>query len=191
MRIYFVTSNKFKAAEITAYFKEAAMQERSGIELSIVEASVQEILHEDIQVIVKRKALEAYSYFGAPCVVEHGGIFMDALPGLPGGIGQIIWNAVGDRICSFLGEQDPRGAVARSIIGYCDGKRVRTYTGETRGQITKSARGGYKFNWDPIFIPDGSDLTYGEMGPEKKQATSQSLKAWKAFLKAEFNSQLP
>jgi XTP/dITP diphosphohydrolase len=123
--------------------------------------------------------------------VEHGGIFMDALPGLPGGIGQIIWNAVGDRICSFLGEQDSRGAVARSIIGYCDGKRVRTYTGETRGQITKSARGGYKFNWDPIFIPDGSDLTYGEMGPEKKQATSQSLKAWKAFLKAEFNSQLP
>ncbi|HTE12627.1 MAG TPA: non-canonical purine NTP pyrophosphatase [Chitinophagaceae bacterium] len=190
MKIYFVTSNTFKAAEVTAYFKEAAIQERFNIELCIVTASVQEILHADIEVIVKKKALEAYGYFGAPCLVEHGGIFMDALPGLPGGIGQIIWNAVGDRICSFLGEQDPRGAVAKSIVGYCDGKRVRTYTGETRGQITKAARGGYKFNWDPIFIPDGSDLTYGEMGPEKKQATSQSLKAWKAFLKAEFNSDL-
>jgi XTP/dITP diphosphohydrolase len=190
MKIYFVTSNTFKAAEVTAYFKEAAIQERFNIELCIVTASVQEILHADIEVIVKKKALEAYGYFGAPCLVEHGGIFMDALPGLPGGIGQIIWNAVGDRICSFLGEQDPRGAVAKSIVGYCDGKRVRTYTGETRGQITKAARGTYKFNWDPIFIPDGSDLTYGEMGPEKKQATSQSLKAWKAFLKAEFNSDL-
>ncbi|MEO5685238.1 MAG: non-canonical purine NTP pyrophosphatase [Chitinophagaceae bacterium] len=191
MKIYFVTSNTYKAAEIAAYFKEAAKQPGFNIELCIIKTSVQEILHEDIEVIVKRKALEAYASFGGPCVVEHGGVFMDALPGLPGGIGQIVWNAVGDRICSFLNEHDSRGAAARSIIGYCDGKRVRTYTGETRGQITTAARGEYKFNWDPIFIPDGSDLTYGEMGAEKKRATSQSLKAWKAFLKAEFNADMP
>jgi XTP/dITP diphosphohydrolase len=190
MKIYFITSNKFKAAEITAYFKKADIQQRFDIELCIEATPLQEILHADIQVIVKSKALEAYSYFGAPCIVEHGGIFMDALPGLPGGIGHIVWNAVGDRICSFLGENDSRGAVARSLIGYCDGKKVRTYTGETRGQITLAARGDYTFNWDPIFVPEGSDLTYGEMGPEKKQATSQSLKAWREFLKAEFKASL-
>ena len=191
MKIYFVTSNKFKAAEVAAFFKSAELEERFNISVSVVETALQEILHEDIQVIVKKKALEAYSYFGAPCVVEHGGIFMDALPGLPGGIGHVIWNAVGDRICSFLGEKDSRAAVARSIIGYCDGRRVRLYTGETVGQITDSSRGNYKFNWDPIFIPEGSDQTYGEMGAEQKQATSQSLKAWKIFLKAEFNVDLP
>lgn len=191
MKIYFVTSNKYKAAEISAYFKEAAKQYGLGIELCIVKTTVQEILHEDIEVIVKRKALEAYAYFGAPCVVEHGGIFMDALPGLPGGIGHVIWQAVGDRICGFLGKTDSRKAEAKSIIGYCDGKRVRTYTGSTRGEITKCARGKYAFNWDPIFVPEGSTETYGEMGPRKKRATSQSLKAWKAFLKAEFNSDLP
>ena len=80
---------------------------------------------------MRRKALEAYEDLGVPCVVEHGGLFMDALPGLPGGIGQLMWDAVGDRMCGFLSPDDSRRAVARSVIGYCDGRQIWTYGGET------------------------------------------------------------
>ena len=185
MRLYFVTTSTFKKSEVQDYFNNV---EHANIDLVVVEHQVQEILHPDIDVIVKEKALQAYQYLGLPCVVEHSGIFMDELPGLPGGVGQIVWNAVGDRMCSFLNKEDPRGAIARSVIGYCDGRRIRTYRGETRGLIAEGSRGDYKFNWDPIFIPEGSDQTYGEMGPEKKRATSQLVKAWDAFLEAEFPS---
>ncbi|HVG40036.1 MAG TPA: non-canonical purine NTP pyrophosphatase [Chitinophagaceae bacterium] len=182
MKIYFVTGNNYKKAEILEYLETSEIKNQFDIELSVVDRSLQEILHPDIDVIVKAKALEAYKYLGVPCLVEHGGIFIDSLSKLPGGIGQIIWNAVGDRICTFLKEDDSRDATARSILGYCDGKRIRTYTGETRGQITKSSRGTYNFNWDPIFIPEGSDKTYGEMGREMKRVTSQAIKAWNNFL---------
>jgi XTP/dITP diphosphohydrolase len=182
MKLYFVTNNHFKIKEVSAYWKTSEIQEQLDIELCVVNASVQEILHQDINVVVKAKALEAYKLLKTPCVVEHGGIFIDGLSELPGGIGQIIWDAIGDRMCTFIKDEDSRGASARSIIGYCDGQTIRTYEGSTRGKITKTSIGNYKFNWDPIFIPDGSTQTYGEMGPELKSDTSQSIKAWKKLL---------
>lgn len=190
MNIYYVTRSPFKPKE--AEDCQIALQGQYSAEISIqiVENELQEILHADIDRIVRAKTLEAYRQLALPCIVEHSGLFMDALPGLPGGLGQLIWKAVGDRMCEFLRPGDPRVATARSIIGYCDGQRIRLYHGETCGRVADRARGDYKFNWDPIFIPDGSDQTYGEMGLEKKRATSPAFKAWKAFLTTEFPSGL-
>jgi XTP/dITP diphosphohydrolase len=109
-------------------------------------------------------------------------LFIDALNTLPGGVGRIMWDAVGERMCKFLSEGESRTAVARSFLGYCDGRRVKVYVGETRGQVAAQARGSYAFSWDQIFIPDGSQETYGEMGPQKKRATSPLFKAWDALV---------
>lgn len=185
MKIYFVSYNEKKIEEVLTYLKYLKDESNVDVDLGIVRADITEILDSDIDKIARYKALEAYRYTGFPCLVEHGGLFMKDLPNLPGGIGKIIWQAVGDRMCSFLREEDSREATAVSIIGYCDGRRIRLYRGETLGQVTTGARGDYTYNWDPIFIPEGSEQTYGEMGPEKKRATSQSIKAWDAFLKAE------
>jgi len=182
MKIFYVTSNHFKMTEFNDYLNEFKVKEKYNLDLQIKEHSLQEILHPDIKVIVEAKALEAYKYMGVPCAVEHGGIFIDSLSKLPGGIGQIIWDAVGDRLCSFIQEGESRNATACSLIGYCDGKRIRTFRGETKGQITKTSIGDYKFNWDPIFIPEGYTQTYGEMGLQKKRETSQAIKAWNNFL---------
>ena len=138
----------------------------------------------DIDRIVTNKALDAFQRVGLPCVVEHSGLFMDALPGLPGGLGQTIWRSIGDRMCGFLHHADSRAATARSVIGYCDGRRVTLFHGETRGQIAQRAQGERSFNWDPIFIPDGSEHTYAEMGMAAKRATSPVCKAWDAFIKS-------
>lgn len=185
MKIYFVSTNEPKIDEALNYIKYLKDKSDIDIDLGIVRTDVTEILNSNIELIAKSKALEAYRYTGFPCLVEHGGLFMKDLPNLPGGIGKIIWEAVGDRMCSFLREEDSREATAVSVIGYCDGRRIRIYRGETLGQVATRSRGEYTYNWDPIFIPAGSEQTYGEMGPEKKRATSQSIKAWDAFFKAE------
>jgi XTP/dITP diphosphohydrolase len=191
MKVYFVTKNRFKIDEVRDFLARFKTGSPASVEICVVDHELQDILHSDIDIIVRHKALEAYDFLAIPCVVEHNGLFLDALPGLPGGVGQIIWNAIGDRMCDFLREDDSRAATARSVIGYCDGRRVRLYHGETRGQIVRKACGEYKFNWDPIFVPEGSEQTYGEMGPEKKRATSPSRKAWEAFLRAEFSGDHP
>lgn len=186
MRIYFVSTNDQKIEEMKDYLRLLNEKSTINIDLGIVRHDVKEILHPDIEEIVKSKALEAYRHTGFPCLVEHGGLFMKDLPGLPGGIGRIIWQAVGERMCSFLQEGDSREATAVSVVGYCDGRRIHTFRGETKGEVATKARGDYAYNWDPIFIPEGESQTYGEMGPVKKRATSQSIKAFDAFLQKTF-----
>jgi XTP/dITP diphosphohydrolase len=182
MKIFFVTKNVNKQAEILSYLNSIDIKDRYPVELVFAKKDLMEILDPDIEKIVRAKALEAYKYLGAPCVVEHGGIFIESLKNFPGGVGHVVWHSIGERMCSFLGEADSRIATARSVIGYCDGKRITTFAGETKGTIALRSRGNYHFNWDPIFAPEGSNQTYGEMGPELKRATSQAIKAWNNFL---------
>jgi XTP/dITP diphosphohydrolase len=193
MKIYFVTANEKKIAEsderLKRFVERVETQERIRLEIDICpfKKHLDELLAPDIEKIVRKKAIEAYRVVHLPCVVEHGGLFLDAWqgnPGLLGGIGQVVWDAVGDRMCDFLRAEDTRGAKAQSVIGYCDGRRVRVYSGITKGEVTEHARGDRGFRWDPIFKPADSDLTYGEMAPEVKRATSPDEKAWDLFFQS-------
>ena len=187
MKIYLVTTSKFKIAEMQDSLKILQARTPINVEICPVERKTREILSSDIEYIVRNKALEAYEYLANRCVVEHSGLFIDALPNLPGAVGQIIWEAVGDQMCDFVGPGVQRGATARSFIGYCDGRRIRIYQGEMRGRVAERSRGDYNCNWDPIFIPEGSEETYGEVGLEGKRKTSPLVKAFEAFLTAEFS----
>jgi XTP/dITP diphosphohydrolase len=192
MKLYFVTMNESKIAESVAYFSQSPVAAARNLELCILRHNVEEIMDPRLEAIVKRKALSAYQYLRQPCLVEHSGLFFESLPDLPGPLGKIIWNAVGDRMCGFLNAQDSRIAIARAIVGYCDGRRIRLFMGETRGAVADRARGEYnKSNWDPIFIPEGSTETYGEMGPARKRLTSPLAKAWDQFMAQEFPSDTP
>ena len=188
MKLYFVTTNDIKAEEAATFFERTDIKDAYHIEFHVIKQNVEEILDPDLNLVVKKKALEAYRYLNQPCVVEMSGLFFDGLPQLPGPLGRIIWKAVGERMCDFLRKEDTRLATARSIIGYCDGKQIRLYEGSTAGEVTKRARGDYnKSNWDPIFIPKGAKQTYAEMGRERKYKTSPLIKAWRKFLNAEFS----
>lgn len=130
MKIYFVTTNERKIAESDERLKrfvarvQTQEQVRFEIEIYPFKKHLDELLVLDIREIVRQKALEAYRVVRLPCVVEHGGLFMDAWrpseekTGLLGGIGQIVWDAVGDGMCNFLRKEDGRGAEAQSALGY-------------------------------------------------------------------------
>jgi XTP/dITP diphosphohydrolase len=195
LKIYFVTANQYKMQELIDYEYRFDTQARFGVEISYFKRVLQDLLLPDIDVIVRHKALEAYKEVRRPCVVEHGGLFLDAwrsrdpgTAGLLGGIGQAVWNAVGEGMCGFLRDGESRVATAVSVIGYCDGMQIRIHHGATEGKVTEKANGEYAFNWDPIFMPEGSDQTYGQMGMELKRATSPTVKAWSEFFKAEFGN---
>jgi XTP/dITP diphosphohydrolase len=183
MKVYFVTNNTSKAAELQDYLTSAPPP-APDLQIVVFKSVLSEVLDSDIDRIVTNKALDAFERVGLPCVVEHSGLFMDALPGLPGGLGETIWRSIGDRMCGFLHHADSRAATARSVIGYCDGRRVTLFHGEARGQIAERSQGERSFNWDPIFIPDGSEHTYAEMDMAAKRATSPVYKAWDAFVKS-------
>ena len=193
MKIYFVTANEKKIAEsderLQRFVERPQTRKRVRLEIEICpfKKHLDELLDTNIESIVRNKVIEAYRVVRLPCVVEHGGLFLDAWggsKGLLGGLGAIVWDAVGEGMCGFLRAEDTRGAEAQSIIGYCDGRRVRTYPGRTKGEVTEHARGDRGFRWDPIFKPTGCDLTYGEMAPEVKRETSPDEKAWDLFFQS-------
>jgi XTP/dITP diphosphohydrolase len=176
MKLYFVTTNAYKVKEVQQYLAG------SGLELQVVAYPIQEILNLDLEIVVKDKALKAYQYLAHPCVVEHGGLLIGALGGLPGGLSKVVWDNVGGKICSFLGPKDSRRAIAQSVVGYCDGQRIYTFKGETEGQLAESPRGLYDFQWDPVFVPDGESKTYAELGFPEKAKYSQAAKAWELLV---------
>lgn len=174
--LYVITSNDYKKEEIEKIFSG------TNIDLTCVDIQLQEIMHLELEVIVRDKLLQAYREFGAPCAVEHGGIHIDALERLPGGISKVVWDQVGEKICKFIPPGEARTAIAKSVVGYCDGKNIHLFDGETSGTIADVAKGNRKFQWDPIFIPYGSIQTFAELGIEDKQEFSQATKAWNKLI---------
>lgn len=177
MKLYFVTNNDFKAREAKTYLREY------GILLHRVPIRIQEILHLDLNMIVRDKCLKAYRELGVPCAVEHGGLYIKALNGLPGGLSKVFWDNLEGKICDLIPPNTNREAVAKVVVGYCDGKRIELFEGKTLGKVADHARGGYKFQWDPIFIPGGQTQTFAEMGFPAKRSFSQAAKAWAKLAK--------
>jgi len=59
---------------------------------------------------------------------------------------------------------------------YPDGGKI-VARGECRGHIIHSPRGDNGFGYDPLFVPEGYDLTFGELTSEVKNKISHRAKA--------------
>lgn len=67
--------------------------------------------------------------------------------------------------------------------GHCE-----TFQGEAHGQLVFPPRGGRGFGYDPIFLADGYDITFGEMNPDAKHAISHRAVAFRKMIDACFAS---
>lgn len=56
-------------------------------------------------------------------------------------------------------------------------------SGSVHGHIVHEARGENGFGYDPLFVPDGHELTFGELPPETKRAISHRANAAAALLR--------
>lgn len=197
--INYVTSSNFKRDECNVFCEVARLSDGRRVsdvfDFHIRNAAITEVLEVDLYVLVQNEVAKAYQQVKVPCIVEHAGlIFEDYVEkGYPGGLTKPMWNALGDDFVRETGSAGRR-ARARAVIGYCDGKSIRTFDGETNGMISESPRGDRKFYWDTVFIPDSnsrdvSGLTYSEIVADpsfgleyKLQKLSQSSKAMLKFL---------
>jgi inosine/xanthosine triphosphate pyrophosphatase family protein len=145
----------------------------------------------DLEAMVRFKVESAYREVRVPCIVEHAGLVLDGYQAksFPGGLTQPMWDALdADRFVASCSPLTTR-AIARAVVGYCDGLNIRTFVGETEGVLTATPKGGRTFYWDTVFCPDGgSGKTYAEIvGADKgglldKLKLSQSIKALMAFM---------
>ncbi|MEM9594821.1 MAG: non-canonical purine NTP pyrophosphatase [Acidobacteriota bacterium] len=136
----------------------------------------------DLQVVLDAKAKEAWSRLERPVVVEETAFYLDSMNGFPGPLVKWMLGAVGPEGLAHtaLALGDP-GATAVCALAYCDGGRLVSARGETRGHLVAEPRGGAGFGWDPVFVPEGHTRTYAELEPELKDTLGHRGRAWRAF----------
>jgi XTP/dITP diphosphohydrolase len=146
--ILFNTQNDYKFDEVKLLFKG------KEIEIYRRKIHIEEIQSFDFDKVATQKILHAFSIFGRPVLVEHTGLFVEALDGMPGPLTQPFWDKLqGNKICKIVASLGNAKATAKTILKYCDGKRIRTFEGELAGEIAIEPRGNIEFQWGTIFIP--------------------------------------
>ena len=124
---------------------------------------------------------------GLPALADDSGLEAEALGGIPGiHSARIIEGSDRDRMYWLLGEmkdkEDRRGRFACAIaVVFPDKKEPLTVTKYCPGHITREPAGESGFGYDPIFVPDGFDRTFAELGDEIKNKISHRAMAVKGI----------
>lgn len=180
--VRFVSRNEFKLKEAEAILGAA------GVAVSPLKFAIDELQTVDTVVLVKDKTLKAFAQVGRPLFVEHTGLYLAHLSGLPGGLGQIFWDTLrADRFAELFGNTPNPSAIARTVIGYTDARNFHQFEGEISGRIASEPKGQRDFQWDCVFIPDGESETFAEMGDRKNQLSMRrrALDKFAEFMRSE------
>lgn len=171
MNLYFHSTSQDKINEVKEILNER------GIEIKATDpahAKTEELQTEDLEKLVCHKLIAAFSTLGRPVLVEHTALYLAALGGLPGGLTQIFWKKLQAKgLLDLIAHATDRSASAKTMVGYCDGKKIWTFMGEVKGKIPEKPAGSGGFGWDSVFVPEGSTQTFAEMGAEKSQYSTR------------------
>jgi XTP/dITP diphosphohydrolase len=137
------------------------------------------------------KAREAVKHTGLPAVADDSGIAVDALNGMPGVLSARWSGRHGDddaNTALLLGQiadvpDERRGAafVCAAALVTPDGTE-RVLERQWRGTVVREKRGTNGFGYDPVFVPEGLEVTSAQLAPEEKDARSHRGQAFAALV---------
>lgn len=130
-----------------------------------------------------QKAQYVKEHYGYDCFADDSGLEVDALDGAPG-VFSARYSGGGseaniDKLLHNLTGKSERGAQFRTVIALIIGEEKHLFEGIVRGTIIEERRGEGGFGYDPIFVPEGYDLTFAELGSEVKNCISHRAQAVK------------
>lgn len=133
------------------------------------------------------KALFVWERLQQSCLADDSGIEVYVLNGEPG-VHSARYSPSGkDRdnlnllLTNMEGAQDRR-ARFRCVISLIENGILKQFEGKVEGHLTHQPQGQGGFGYDPIFVPDGYDKTFAELGPDVKNAISHRARAVKKVM---------
>lgn len=128
-----------------------------------------------------QKARYIKEHYGYDCFADDSGLEVDALGGAPG-VFSARYSGGGseanmEKLLHNLTEKNERGAQFRTVIALLVGEETHLFEGIVRGTIIHERRGEGGFGYDPIFVPEGYDLTFAQLGSDVKNRISHRAKA--------------
>ncbi|MEA2036529.1 MAG: RdgB/HAM1 family non-canonical purine NTP pyrophosphatase [Nanoarchaeota archaeon] len=170
MKVYFVTCNKNKVREVQEIFGDKHKVEQLPIDYP-------ELRSDYAEEIAKMAAKQLADKLKKPLFVEDSGLFIKALDGLPGTSSAYIHKRIGLKgILKLMKGVKDRECAYVSAVAYCEpGKKPVSFVGSEKGRISDKIKGKNGFGHDPIFIPEKSKKTYGEIDNVEKEKKFRRL----------------
>lgn len=175
MEICFATNNENKIKEI------ANLLEGKIRLLSLKDIGCEEELPET-QKTLEGNSLQKAEYvcqnYQVDCFADDTGLEVIALDGEPGVYSAMYAGEERDSVKNMqllidnLRDKDIRKAQFRTVISLCMNGKLKQFEGLVTGSIAENFKGNKGFGYDPIFIPDGYDITFAEMSMEEKNKIS-------------------
>ncbi|MEO8087249.1 MAG: non-canonical purine NTP diphosphatase [Bacteroidota bacterium] len=175
MKLVFATNNKHKLEEVRRILPE-------NIELlTLADIGCTEDLPETgntLEYNAGQKARYIHDKYGYDCFADDSGLEVEALHGRPGVYSARYAGSNGNssanmtKLLTELNKEENRKARFRTVIALMQNGETNFFEGEIVGEITLSERGANGFGYDPVFIPEGFQVTFAEMAPELKNRIS-------------------
>jgi XTP/dITP diphosphohydrolase len=188
-KLVLASHNKGKAKEIAELLEPFDIEVISAAALGLPEPDETE---DSFIGNAKLKALAATHAANLPALADDSGLCVDALDGAPG-IFSARWagpskdfGAAMDRVLKGI-DGKPRGAhfVAALALAWPDG-HCEVFEGKVYGTLADAPKGTRGFGYDPIFLPDGYTVTFGEMDPDEKHRISHRAVAFRMLVEGCF-----
>ena len=173
--LVFATNNQHKLREL---------QQILGQEfklLSLNDIGCLEDIPEDSPTIEENsmdKAVYVFKKYGKNCFADDTGLEVEALDGRPGVVSARYAGDEKDmnkniaKVLEELKGKENRKARFKTVISLILKEKTYQFEGIINGKIIEDKKGDGGFGYDPVFIPDGYDITFAEMAPDEKNKIS-------------------
>ena len=187
-KIIIATKNKGKLNDIKEIFKDYDIEILSFLDFD--KSPDVEETGKTFEENAKLKAKACFDEYGIPSIGDDSGLVVEQLNGAPG-----IYSAryAGENANDFLNNEklikeiqkfsEPHRAKFVCVASYYDGEKFISAYGEVNGRIITEPRGNNGFGYDPLFISNGYDKTFGEFSLEEKNKISHRSMAFKKLYK--------
>ena len=142
------------------------------------------------------KARQAADLSGLPALADDSGLAVDALGGRPGihsarwaedEAGNRDWMRAMERVWNEISAPGPDASrdahfVCALALAWPDDGQAESFEGKVHGTLVWPPRGDRGFGYDPMFVPVGYDLTFGEMEPSQKHSISHRAHAFEKLV---------
>lgn len=186
MNFIFATHNQHKIEEVSALLHHQNIVLKSLSEIGMHDEIIEDgtTMEENAWI----KANYIYDRYGGNVIADDSGLEIDALDGAPGIYSARFAGPEKDseenmnKVLNLLGRNEHRDAQFRAILAVWLNDKQYTFEGIVKGKIAFERSGTGGFGYDPIFIPDGYQKSFGVLQEEIKNHISHRARSIQSFI---------
>jgi len=173
MKLYFATGNSGKARHASEILGKRFEVNQLDIEtVEYQSMTIEEIAESKVKQAFEKSGKNQDSFL----IADDSGLFVDSLNGFPGPLSAPFDSMVGKERLLDLVDEGARAEFRAAVALYNPQRdQIEVFTGSSEGEIVQP-RGEDGFGYDPLFMPEGNDKTWGE-DPEYKNQVSHRKEA--------------